>query len=415
MVHPKSSKGKNPSSSVGNTDPEKILPEIMVSDLEGRGVAWAGLNLERQLLLWILTLFSLGSILYFLSPVLAPFVAGTALGYLLDPVADRLQKFGLSRLSAALLLLVLFIAVVVTATLVLFPILSRQLAGLITALPGYLQTLQGLISDWHERFTSDYFSEFLEKMGLSGAASSFDAQKYINELIDQATNVAGEFLKSLIWRGYALINVVSLIVITPVVAFYMLLDWDDMISVIDNLIPPRHRADVRLLACDIDRALAGFVRGQSLVCLFLGVWYAIGLSSIGLNFGFLIGVIAGCLSFIPYVGSITAFVFSIIIAIVQGWPHIHLAVEAIALVTIGLIMDGYVLSPRLVGASVGLHPVWIMFALLAFGALFGFTGLIVAVPTAAAIGAVMRFLARRYRASGLFRGHEEAQSGTKGV
>lgn len=124
---------------------------------------------------------------------------------------------------------------------------------------------------------------------------------------------------------------------------------------------------------------------------FLGVWYAIGLSSIGLNFGFLIGVIAGCLSFIPYVGSITAFVFSIIIAIVQGWPHIHLAVEAIALVTIGLVMDGYVLSPRLVGASVGLHPVWIMFALLSFGALFGFTGLIVAVPTAAAIGAVMRF------------------------
>jgi predicted PurR-regulated permease PerM len=286
------------------------------------------------------------------------------------------------------------------------------LAGLITALPGYLQTLQGLISDWHERFTSDYFSEFLEKMGLSGAASSFDVQKYINELIDQVTNVAGDFLKSLIWRGYALINVISLIVITPVVAFYMLLDWDDMISVIDNLVPPRHRTDVRLLARDIDRALAGFVRGQSLVCLFLGVWYAIGLSSIGLNFGFLIGVIAGCLSFIPYVGSITAFVFSIIIAIVQGWPHIHLAVEAIALVTIGLVMDGYVLSPRLVGASVGLHPVWIMFALLSFGALFGFTGLIVAVPTAAAIGAVMRFLARRYQASGLFRGHEEAQSGT---
>jgi predicted PurR-regulated permease PerM len=412
MANPKSSKEKNPRLSVGNDESEAILPEIRVSDLEGRGVAWAGLNLERQLLLWIITLFSLGAILYFLSPVLAPFVAGTALGYLLDPVADRLQKLGLSRLSAALLLLVLFIAVVVTATLVLFPILSRQLAGLITALPGYLQTLQGLISDWHERFTSDYFSEFLEKMGLSGAASSFDVQKYINELIDQVTNVAGDFLKSLIWRGYALINVISLIVITPVVAFYMLLDWDDMISVIDNLVPPRHRTDVRLLARDIDRALAGFVRGQSLVCLFLGVWYAIGLSSIGLNFGFLIGVIAGCLSFIPYVGSITAFVFSIIIAIVQGWPHIHLAVEAIALVTIGLVMDGYVLSPRLVGASVGLHPVWIMFALLSFGALFGFTGLIVAVPTAAAIGAVMRFLARRYQASGLFRGHEEAQSGT---
>ena len=168
---------------------------------------------------------------------------------------------------------------------------------------------------------------------------------------------------------------ISLIVITPVVAFYMLVDWDHMVAIIDDLIPPRHREDVRSLARDIDRALAGFVRGQSLVCLFLGVWYAVGLSAIGLNFGFLIGVIAGFLSFVPYVGSITAFVLSIIVAIVQGWPHVHLPIEAVAIVTTGLIMDGYVLSPRLVGASVGLHPVWIMFALLAFGALFGFTGL----------------------------------------
>ncbi|MFM8860511.1 MAG: AI-2E family transporter, partial [Methylocystis sp.] len=205
MANPKSSKARNHTSSEEYAVSQSLSSEIEASDLEGRGVAWAGLNLERQLLLWSLTLFVLGAVLYFLSPVLAPFVAGTALGYLLDPVADRLQKLGLSRLSAALLLLVLFIAVVVTATLILFPILSRQFTGLITALPGYLQTLQGLISDWHERFTSDYFSEFIEKMGLSGAASSFDAQKYINELTDQATNVAGEFLKSLIWRGYALI------------------------------------------------------------------------------------------------------------------------------------------------------------------------------------------------------------------
>jgi predicted PurR-regulated permease PerM len=212
----------------------------------------------------------------------------------------------------------------------------------------------------------------------------------------------GDFVKSLLWRGYALINVISLIVITPVVAFYMLVDWDHMVAIIDDLIPPRHREDVRSLARDIDRALAGFVRGQSLVCLFLGVWYAGGLSAIGLNFGFLIGVLAGFLSFIPYVGSVTAFVLSIIVAIVQGWPHINLPIEAVAIVTTGLIMDGYVLSPRLVGASVGLHPVWLMFALLAFGALFGFTGLIVAVPVAAALGAFMRFLAKRYRGSALY-------------
>jgi predicted PurR-regulated permease PerM len=366
-------------------------------------VKWAGLSLERQLMLWGLTLLALAATLYLLSPVLAPFVAGTALGYLLDPVADRMQRWGVSRLGAALLLLSAFIAFVVTALVILLPILTHQLAGFLTALPGYLQTLNGLVIEWSARFSSDYFKEFLEKYGIGVPTLNFDVEKYFNDLASQGAALIGDFLKSLIWRGYALINVISLIVITPVVAFYMLLDWDHMVQIIDELVPPRHREDVRMLARDIDRALAGFVRGQSLVCLFLGVWYAVGLSAIGLNFGFLIGVIAGFLSFIPYVGSITAFVFSIIISIVQGWPHINLPIEAIAIVTTGLIMDGYVLSPRLVGASVGLHPVWIMFALLAFGALFGFTGLIVAVPVAAALGALMRFLARRYRASALYR------------
>lgn len=378
--------------------------DVEPGDSLSRGsVKWAGLSLERQLMLWGITLLALAAVLYLLSPVLAPFVAGTALGYLLDPVADRLQRMGASRLGAALLLLVAFIAFVVTALVVLLPILSHQLTGFLTALPGYLQTLHGLITDWSEQFTNETINQWLEKYGLGAAGASFDAQKYFNDLASQGAALVGDFIKSLVWRGYALINVISLIVITPVVAFYMLLDWDHMVQIIDDLVPPRHREDVRMLARDIDRALAGFVRGQSLVCLFLGVWYAVGLSAIGLNFGFLIGVIAGFLSFVPYVGSITAFVLSIIIAVVQAWPHINLPIEAIAIVSTGLVMDGYVLSPRLVGASVGLHPVWIMFALLAFGALFGFTGLIVAVPAAAALGALMRFLARRYRASALYR------------
>jgi len=388
-------------------DPGAAAPETM----QVVAVKWAGLSLERQLGLWGATLLILAAILYLLSPVLAPFVAGTALGYLLDPVADRLQRLGCSRLGAALLLLSVFIAFVVTALVILLPILTHQLAGFLTALPGYLQTLHGLVTDWSAHLTSDYLKEFLEKYGLgsAGASLSLDVEKYFNDLASQGAALVGDFVKSLLWRGYALINVISLVVITPVVAFYMLLDWDHMVQIIDDLVPPRHREDVRMLARDIDRALAGFVRGQSLVCLFLGIWYAVGLSAIGLNFGFLIGVIAGFLSFIPYVGSITAFVLSTIIAIVQAWPHVNLPVEAVVIVSAGLILDGYVLSPRLVGASVGLHPVWLMFALLAFGALFGFTGLIVAVPVAAALGALMRFLARRYRASALYRESPYAQ------
>ncbi len=363
---------------------------------------WAGLSLERQLVLWGLAVLALGVVLYFLSPVLAPFVAGTALGYLLDPVADRLQAAGLSRLGAALLLLVLFILVVGAAFVIIAPILTRQFAAFITSLPGYLTTLQGLMSEWSEKFTGHY-NALLLQYGLGGSApAALDLQKYATDLMGEGTALLGDFLKSVLSRGVALINLVSLIVVTPVVAFYMLLDWDEMLAILYDLVPPRHRADVRMLASDIDRALAGFVRGQSAVCLFLGAWYALGLTLIGLNFGFLIGVSAGVLSFIPYVGSITAFVLSIIVALVQAWPHWQLPVEAIAVVSVGLFLDGNILSPRLVGASVGLHPVWLMFALFAFGSLFGFSGMIVAVPVAAALGVVLRFLARRYRASAIY-------------
>ncbi len=202
----------------------------------------------------------------------------------------------------------------------------------------------------------------------------------------------------------ALVGVVTLAVITPVVTFYLLLSWPNMISVIRSLIPPRHRATVFELSAEIDRALAGFLRGQSLVCLFLGVWYGGGLTLIGLNFGFLIGLSAGLLSFIPYVGSLTALVFSAVVAIVQGWPHLGLFGLAMAVVGTGQFLEGNILSPKLVGGSVGLHPVWLIFALLAFASLFGFAGMILAVPMAAAAGVLIRFAARRYKQSTLFSG-----------
>jgi predicted PurR-regulated permease PerM len=356
------------------------------------------MSLERQLLLWGLALFALLALLYSLSSILTPFVAGTVLGYLLNPVADRLKAAGLSRLGAAVLLLGVFILVVGMAGLLLFPLLARQFEGFVASLPGYLAALQELFSEWSGKLTSDY-NAFLRQHGLEASMPTLDLQKYVNDFIgENAANIGG-FARSLLSRGVALINIVSVVVVTPVVAFYMLLDWEEMVEILDGLSPPRYREEVRQLAHEIDQAMAGFLRGQSAVCLFLGSWYALGLSFIGLNFGFLIGVIAGFLSLIPFVGSITAFVLSISVALVQGWPEWRLPLEAIAVVSIGLFLDGNVLSPRLVGASVGLHPVWLMFALFAFGALFGFVGMIVAVPVAAAMGVMLRFLARRYRAS----------------
>lgn len=362
----------------------------------------AGLTLQGKLVLWGFGLGFVIAVFHYLGPILAPFVAGIVLGYLLDPVADRLERIGLSRLGAALLILTVFLFVLTAVVILLAPPLSRQLVVFIDSLPGYLTTLQGLIVRMGEKLTGEFLNVVYQTLGLEPANLAVDLQKYLSDFTGEAARWTGTFLRSLVSGGAAVINVVSLIVITPVVAFYMLLDWDRMTATLDSLVPPRHRADVRAVAGDIDKALSGFLRGQALVCLFLGLWYAIGLSLIGLNFGFLIGVTAGVLSFIPFVGSLTAFVLSIIVAIVQGWPDWRLPLMAIGVVSAGLFLDGNVLSPRLVGGSIGLHPVWLMFALLAFGAVFGFLGLLVAAPVAAAVGVILRFAARRYRESALY-------------
>jgi predicted PurR-regulated permease PerM len=380
--------------------PTEELPTVAVAGSPARfaGPPW---TLERKLLLWGLGLALSLALLLAVRPILTPFVSGAVLGYLLNPVAERLQKLGFSRLGASLLLLVLFVFVLTATLLVLVPVLARQLEGFITSAPGYLSALQGLFSAWSERITAEY-NALLKEHGLEAALPSLDIQKYVNEYLGDGTTLIADFARSALSRGIALINVVSMVFVTPVVAFYMLLDWGRMIDILDGLTPPRYRDDVRMLAREIDKAMGGFFRGQSAVCLFLGSWYALGLSMIGLNFGFLIGAVAGVLSLIPFAGSIVAFVLSISIALVQDWPGWRLPVEAIAVVSVGLFLDGNVLSPRLVGASVGLHPVWLMFALFAFGAQFGFVGVVVAVPVAAAIGVLLRFAVTRYRASSYY-------------
>lgn len=361
---------------------------------------------DRQVLPWVLAVVFVAASLYLFSGVLMPFVAGIALGYLLDPLANRLEKLGVNRLGAALIILAAFVVVLGVLLLIFVPILGRQLTALAGSLPELIHKLQLLASTSGDRLTSSWVGEWLNKAGINVGSGSTDLQSTIQESLGQAATWAIGFMKSLVTGGAALVGLLSLIVVTPVVAFYILVDWKRMIATLDGLVPLRHREEVRILARDIDRALAGFLRGQSLVCAFLGVWYAVGLSLIGLNFGFLIGITAGVLSFIPYVGSLTALVVSAIVALVQGWPSWKLLILSMAVVGSGQFLEGNVLSPKLVGASVGLHPVWLMFALLAFGSLFGFTGLIVAVPVAAAIGVLLRFAIRRYRASPLYLGRD---------
>jgi len=344
--------------------------------------------------------------LYLFSGVLMPFVAGIALGYLLDPVAEKLERLGFNRLGAALFILGVSLVVIVLALVLIGPILGHQLSAFVENLPKIVVRLQTLVSDWSTRFlASSWGGDLAAKLGL-GAGSPGDLQKAFADYAGEAAKWLGGFAKSLITGGAALVGIVSLIVVTPVVAFYILVDWDEMIGSVRSLVPPRYLADVSEVATNVDRALAGFLRGQSLVCLFLGLWYGLGLTLIGLNYGFLIGISAGFLSFIPYVGSLSALVVAAIVALVQGWPDWTMLALSLGVVASGQFLEGNVLSPKLVGESVGLHPVWLMFALLASGSLFGFTGLIVAVPVAAALGVLLRFFFARYRQSPFYLGED---------
>ncbi len=354
---------------------------------------------QRQVTFWIGLAVAAGIALYFLSDILLPFVAGAAVSYLLDPLADRLERAGMSRLVATIVILSLFVLVFVLGLVIFVPLAAQQVVSFAEQLPSYASKLQTLVAEQG--------APFVERVGGHDAMAQI--QQSIGNVVGQGAAWVATFVRSLWSGGKAVIGVVSLLVVTPVVAFYLLVDWDRMIATLDGWVPPRHRQTVRALGRDMDRAVAGFVRGQSAVCLSLGLFYAIGLSMIGLNFGALIGMAAGLLSFIPYVGSLTGLVLSVGVALVQFLPDWTWIMATLAIFFVGQFIEGNILSPKLVGDAVGLHPVWLMFALLAFGSLFGFVGLLVAVPVSAMIGVLTRFALRRYQASELYTGPEPAR------
>ncbi|WP_348626991.1 MULTISPECIES: AI-2E family transporter [unclassified Mesorhizobium] len=349
--------------------------------------------LRRQIFFWLATAMLLALFLYVFSGILLPFVAGMVLAYFLDPVADRLQRLGLSRLMATVVILIAFIVVVVLAFVILVPVLATQMADFARKLPEYLTRLQSLITSFDPKWLEQRF-------GVN-AGSLRDG---LNSLLTSGFSVLTAVFTSIWSSGVALVSVVSLFVVTPVVAFYMLLDWDRMVAVVDSWVPRDYVETVRALARDINTATAGFVRGQGTLCLVLGAMYATGLTLTGLNFAILIGFFAGLISFIPYVGSLTGLVLAVGVAFVQFWPDWMMVVLVACVFFVGQFIEGNILQPRLVGKSVGLHPVWLMFALFAFGALFGFVGLLIAVPASAAIAVLVRFAISRYLESPLYRG-----------
>lgn len=342
---------------------------------------------------------------------IAPFVTGIAVGYLLNPVAHRLQRLGFSRLAASLTIMLAFVGVVGLVAVTLVPALLRQIALFSTNLPDFIRKLQSLIATSGSAFLAEHGGPWLQQLGLGDTFTADQIQKAVADLMSRSGAWLLAGMKQLAIGGAALVGVLSFFIIAPVVAFYILIDWQKMVDALESWLPRPHRTELLETAGEIDRALAGFLRGQSLVCLFLGLWYGMGLSLIGLDFALLIGVLGGVLSFIPYVGSLTALVLALSVALVQKWPDLHMFFLALGVVGFGQFLEGYVISPKLVGESIGLHPVWLIFALFAFGDLFGFTGLLVAVPTAAALGVIVRRLIRSYQMSPLYRGRPPAAAG----
>lgn len=349
-------------------------------------------TIRQQAIFWGVSLLVFVLFLFMFSSILLPFVVAMALAYFLDPVADKLEKWGFSRLLATVAILFVFVMVFILALMIIIPVLVSQASEFIARLPSLVARLQELLTAENNllpAWISDQLATIKE--GFSGAIA--EGAGFISQLFQQIWN-----------SGKALVDIASLFVITPVVAFYLLLDWDDMVAKVDSWIPRDHLVTVRELAGKMDYAIAGFVRGQGSLCIILGVFYALSLSLAGLNFGLLIGLFAGLISFIPYVGSMVGLILSVGVAVVQFWPDYAMISIIVVIFAIGQFFEGNILQPKLVGERIGLHPVWLMFALLAFAALFGFVGMLIAVPAAAAVAVLVRFAIERYLESDLYIG-----------
>lgn len=350
------------------------------------------LPVKEQLRYWGIAAAVFFVLLWFLGNVILPFLVGGALAYFLDPVADRLERAGLSRIAATSIIALAALLAVVLLVLAIIPTLVRQATELVNAAPEMARKLQGFLL---ERFPELADSTSTMRQTLANIGQTIQARgiELVNGLISSAMGV---------------VSVVVFLLVVPVVGFYLLLDWDRMIERIDSLLPRDHAPVIRRLAREIDTVLAGFVRGQVSVCLLLGLYYSVALMLAGLQFGVIVGAIAGTITFIPYVGALVGGVLAIGLALFQFWGEwVSIGIVA-GIFAIGQFIEGNILTPKLVGKSVGLHPVWLLFALSAFGTVFGFVGMLVAVPVAAAIGVLLRFAAERYRGSILFTGHEGA-------
>ncbi|MBK6466366.1 MAG: AI-2E family transporter [Rhodobacter sp.] len=349
------------------------------------------LPIRDQLKYWGVAAVVFLLLLWFLGDIMLPFLVGGAIAYFLDPIADRMERTGLSRAMSTTVISLAALLLTVLLVLAIIPSLAEQLTALVNSAPEIAKRLQGFLV---ERFPDLADSTSTVRTTLANIAATIQSK-------------GGELVSGLVSSALGVVSVVVFLLVVPVVAFYLLLDWDRMIERIDSLLPRDHAPVIRRLAGEIDAVLAGFVRGQVSVCLLLGVYYSVALILAGLQFGLIVGAIAGTITFIPYVGALVGGALAIGLALFQFWGDwVSIGVVA-AIFAAGQFIEGNILTPKLVGKSVGLHPVWLLFALSAFGTVFGFAGMLVAVPVAASIGVLTRFGVAQYQASLLYNGQED--------
>jgi predicted PurR-regulated permease PerM len=347
---------------------------------------------QRRTLFWGLLIAAGIFFLWRLSDILLPFIAGMAIAYLLDPMVDWFERRRVPRTLGTTIVILLVTALLVALLFLVVPLFEKQVVDLAKRLPGlFTQATTRL----------DALSRNLQ---LEAGVPEDQVQSIQQTVTERGTAAIGwlaSHVGSVVTSGLAVVNLLSLLVITPVVAFYMLRDWDRMIVRVDSWLPRASADTIRAQMREVDRTLAGFARGQAMVCVILAVLYAVGLSLVGLQSGVVVGVIIGSITFIPYVGTIGGAILSVGLAMLQFSDWIPVAKVA-GVFVVGHVIEGNVLQPLLVGDRVGLHPVWVIFALLAGGALFGFVGLLLAIPVAAVIGVGARFALARYLAGSLY-------------
>lgn len=356
---------------------------------------------RRHWLFWLLATLAALLFLYLIREILLPFAAGFAIAYFFDPLVNWLERKGLGRLGGTLLVSLGFLLLAVLLLLLVVPLLVEQVTQLINDLPTYATTVKQKLKelmDWVSTSTGiDLKSHLVD--GASG---------------DSAPGTVGtitDLLTSLVAGGLALANVLSLLLITPLVAFYLLLNWNRIVERIDSLLPRRHLATLRDLFHQMDRVLAGFLRGQAAVCGIMAVYYATALSIGGLRYGLLVGLLAGILTFVPFVGALTGLVLTLVLSLIQFDSAGPVAL-LLGLYFVGQMIEGNVITPRVVGRAIGLHDLWLIFAVLAGGALLGAWGVLLAVPVAGCLGVLVRFAIQRYQAGPYYRGTPPSDPGS---